>query len=193
MELREVKPLELDKELRFLSDGIFGFTYGSHIARYCKAPLEIKFAMSKVDNINARFFFRVEKIAVDQIKLVGYVSEETELLLGNWKNVFEREIILMPFPCKGFNNLAKIDIDKNLNINERTIVQDDGTKMAILDIKRIQLKEDIGIKHREDDEKIIVAKTKERFWYKGWFHFILLLSALASIIGLIWNLAKGLY
>ncbi len=180
MELRQVNYLEVNKKIGSLPDGVFGYIY-AHSFRYFSDPSKLEIARTKLSPGEGRYLFRIEKISDREIRLVGYVNDESQLVINDKKNTNGREIILFPFAYKEFKNLVYIALNQNnLIINERNIEGDNGNPINVLEIKRIfkNLQEKINKNYSK-------RLSTTRWWERTWVQIIILLSAIATIIGLV--------
>jgi len=137
-QLRKIKPLEINKEIKLLPNGVFGYAYGWHIAKNYKNPLEMQFQKRLLSFSENRFFFRLEKIFENQIRIKIYVSDESELIVNDWQNNGGKEIIAFPIAYKEFKNPIYITLNSELDIKDRHIEKNDGTEISILEIKLIK-------------------------------------------------------
>jgi hypothetical protein len=137
MKLRRVNYLEINKDLESLPDGVFGYLYAHNFEDFPFDPLKLKFNKSKLREFNPNFLFRVEKISDKEIRLFGYVNDESQLIINDGKNKSEKESIIFPISYKEFKNLVYISlIQNNLIINPREIETSSGESIHILEIKK---------------------------------------------------------
>ncbi|MFC1663696.1 hypothetical protein ACFL0A_01035 [Patescibacteria group bacterium] len=173
-QLREVKPLEINKDIKSLPNGVFGYVYGWYIARKYKNPLEMQFQKRSPSLSENRFFFRLEKISENQIRVKIYVSDESELVINDWQSHVDKEIIAFPFAYNEFKNPVYITLNSELNIKKRDVEKDDGTEVSILEIKLIKKLLDQKI----NKWKLLGPRTNKDFLGKLFWKFIIPVSVL---------------
>lgn len=156
MEVRKVRPIEINQEIKFLPNAVFGYVYNHDVARYYKTPLNFKFRTSAL-TVSDRLFFKIEKISEICINLYGYISDESEFSQDS-----KGRILVFPFPYKEFKNEFKIKLGSSLNIKSRDIEDDKGQVIGILEI-----------------ESLAPVKSLPKNWLRG--DFISLIIALISI------------
>jgi len=163
-QLREVKPLEINKDIKSLPNGVFGYVYSWHIAKYYKNPLEIQFHKRSPSLSEARFYFRLEKISENQIRIKIYVSDESELTINDWQSNGSKEIIAFPFAYKEFKNPVYITLNSELNIEHRSVEKDDGTEVCILEIKLIKKinKNERGFLNQKTNKTKLLGQGKKK-------------------------------
>jgi len=141
MELRKINPIEVNKDVASLPCGVFGYSYGHSFANISKnynnnfSRLIIE--KRNPDDNEKHFFFEIRKYGPADIRLVGYVSDESQLSYNQNKGFSNNAIIVLPFSHKQFKNNMEIQLHNNpLSIQGRMIEDDDIRVIGILEITR---------------------------------------------------------
>jgi len=172
MELKQINYLEVDKELRSLSDGIFGYIpYFALDNSYSKDPLKLKISKRKLQKREETWNFLIEKISEKNIRIAGYVSDESQLRINGNKETGKKDFILFPTSYNEFKNLIYISLTQDeLIIKGRKIQTEDGLDICILEIEII--KEQEQKKDRNLTEKKEPKEPKEKEIVKEESNFV---------------------
>ena len=141
MQLRLINTLEVNKEIKSLPDGVYGYSYGHTFSNVSENKendfTRVKIEKRKLSQSERRYFFEVRKYSSDDIRLVGYVSDESQLVYGQDKGFSDKEIIIFPFTYESFKNCLEIQLyNEFLQIHERQVEDDELGIVSILEISK---------------------------------------------------------
>lgn len=121
--VRRVKGIEIGKKIGLLPDQISGFMYTWRVvsAYNKKNLLDLKIDTSSVDGFGRGHYFEIIKYSESNIKVIGYISDESELIYAKNKGFSEEETIVFPFIYNEYKNKIEIDLGKNdLSMEDRS-------------------------------------------------------------------------
>lgn len=187
--MRSVKPLEINKKIKLLPDGIFGYVYGHQIASRYVTPLELVFQKINPTESEKRFFFKLEKIS-GKLNVIGYVSDEAKSVVEDLSEQDSRKLTVFPFSYNEFKNEKAFSLDEEVVIEERTVEMSDGHPISILEISK-KLKTDFESQSNVLNNSIFTIVS----FFRGFLAFItspwivtigggLVLLYLAKVLGL---------
>lgn len=134
--VRPLEPLETDKDIGKLPNGIFGYAYAFLIESQAKNNVGLKLSREPSKNR-----FEVQKIK-DEIFILGYVDEVSFSEIGELNGSEAKDIILFPTNWKGNKHPAVIPINSIKDISTRDIEVDDDilgvSEMPILELVIIE-------------------------------------------------------
>lgn len=179
MKLRRINQLEVNREISTLPDGVFGYSYAHSLKNISESKSknfsELVLQKRQPNNSESRIFFEVKKYTLNDLKLVGYISDEGQLIY-NKKELTDSEIIVFPYPYNDFKNKIEIPLSRNLIvINSRSIQTDDNFDISILEIRKVFQKPVV-----KDTE----IKTVNKIWYEKWWGQIII-GLIVLILGTI--------
>lgn len=141
MTLRQINSFEVNKQIKHLPDNIYGYSYGFLFSSITRRPgkdfSELVFHKRNPSESERRLFFEVKKFSSLDVRLVGYISDETQLIY-NQKGLNENEIIIFPYEYQNYKNQIEMQlIGSSITIVDRTIELDDVGELTILEVSRI--------------------------------------------------------
>ena len=172
MQLRLINTLEVNKEIKSLPDGVYGYSYGHTFSNVSENKendfTRVKIEKRKLSQSERRYFFEVRKYSSDDIRLVGYVSDESQLVYGQDKGFSDKEIIIFPFTYESFKNCLEIQLyNEFLQIHERQVEDDELGIVSILEIsKRVVDGIERKTELKDDKKKDVVHKNSSSSFIK---------------------------
>lgn len=140
--LRRITFLEVDKPISSLPDKIFGYISGSSISFLINDILEghesigdLRFSDTKIDKYEEDFLFEVQKISKEEIYITGYISNESFSRIGEVEKIKNIQLVLFPKRFQEFSNPISIPLQSITEIESRTIEDDKGKTIIILELK----------------------------------------------------------
>ncbi len=134
MELRKINHLVSNIPILDLPNKVFGYSYG-HVFRNFKNDFSnLVIQKGNPSSTELRFFFEVRKYTSTDVRLVGYISDEAQLIYSE-SGFKKNKIILFPFAYQEFKNRLEICLsNQSLFINDRNIESTTFGEISILEI-----------------------------------------------------------
>lgn len=160
--MRQIKPLEVGKQIESLSDDVFGSVYGWRVKSLFdkKTPniLELIF-----DKLNPdRYCFKIEKISKNDIRISGYTSDEGLIAMGAKKS-----FILFSIPHQEFKNYTSFPLRSNdLVFEQRDIPGEDSNGISVMiSILEISYRKEEAVNFQKAADAKNIVRGK-RLWDK---------------------------
>lgn len=146
MELRKINPIEVNKSVTSLPDGVFGYSYAYSLEHYASLLNNPENDLSRLiiekrnrDEDYKRYLFEIRKYSQTDIRLIGYISDEAQLAYTQKGGFYETEILVFPFVYNEFKNFLEIQLyNHSLKIENRKVEFDD-IAISILEISKFIL------------------------------------------------------
>lgn len=129
-ELRALDPLETNKDISRLPNGIYGYTYAFSITRFIN---ETSNGLSLTNQID-KYKFEIQKIN-NEISILGFVDETTFSKMGEIGKDNPLAIMLFPINWKNDKKLISIPIMSFVDVSSRDIDLDQLARMSVLEGK----------------------------------------------------------
>ena len=129
---RKLRPLETDKHITELPNGIYGFLY-AHSIVYGRND-ELKVYLRLKGNRIGRLTFEVQK-QNDEIFILGYISDEAYSKIGLIDTTAGMQVTLFPDIWGDFKNIVSIPFNSIKNALEREIEIDSVSRVKVLELR----------------------------------------------------------
>ncbi len=185
MSLRKINSLEVNKQIQHLPDSVYGYSYGHSFRSISKNSgndfSKLVVQKRNPDESERRFFFEVRKYSATDVRLAGYISDETHLSYSN-VGLTENEIIVFPQEYQEYRNQIEIQLINNpLCISDRSIEFDDISALTILEVSKLLPQANTAEAKKLSSEKTTV-QSKEISTQDGSFFKQILLHKYWSLL-----------
>lgn len=125
MSLKSIKPIDDNKTLKDLPDGIFGYVGADRLHKYTDTYDLLSLSIRADINSTARktlYYFRINKYSSDKITFSGYISGQADSLMNQKKDLLDVDIQVFPCPHDEYKHEREFDLgEKDLRIKPRYI------------------------------------------------------------------------
>ncbi len=144
--LRALEPLETNKEMSKLPDGIYGYAYAFNIARFIQNDTNSLTLTNQPD----KYKFEIQKNN-DETLIVGFVDETTFSKVGEITKTNPSKVVVFPINWKKDKRLVLIPIKSFIDVTDREIDIDQWTRISILEGTILSTNSGNGIKIYRND------------------------------------------
>ena len=170
MTLQPIKLIDSNKKIKNIGDNVYGYLYAAYLCKVNKYfnPLDLSIVSDEGRQYERNNHFLIKKYSDTKITFEGYVSNETDSLLSQSKNVFNLEIMVYPVPFREFDVVREFDLnDKDLVVRSRFISPEYGYHQWLVDVRKEISAVPMNSSAKDNTEEVFNkdVRREEKKWF----------------------------